>query len=103
MVQNGHVFMKNNIASKKGEHKALSKEIAIDRGIFQGNSLSPTFFCLCFTVISYHIRDLKLGYTLSAPNRRHASHIITHTLKMDDLKIYSTSHQLLKKVIKQAA
>ena len=77
---------------KKGKNRVLSKEIAIERGIFQGDSLSPTLFCLCFTVISYHIRDLKLGYTLGAPSKRHGSQMITHTLLMDDLKIYSTSH-----------
>ena len=87
---------------KKGKNNVLSKEIAIDRGIFQGDSLSPTLFCLCFTVISYHIRDLKLGYTLGAPNKRQGNQIITHTLLMDDLKIYSTSHRLLEKVIKKA-
>ena len=87
---------------KKGKNRVLSKEIAIKRGIFQGDSLSPTLFCLCFTVISYHIRDLKLGYTLGAPSKRHGSQMITHTLLMDDLKIYSTSHQLLEKVIKKA-
>ena len=102
MVENGNVFMKDNIASKQGKNRVLSKEIAIERGIFQGDSLSPTLFCSCFIVISYHIRDLKLGYTLGAPSKRHGSQMIKHTLLMDDLKIYSTSHQLLETVIKKA-
>lgn len=87
---------------KKGNNRALSNDIAIECGIFQGDLLSRTVFCLCFTVISYHIQDLKLGYTLGTPNKRHGSQMITqtHTLLMDDWKIYGTSHQLLEKIIK---
>ena len=42
MVENSNVFMENNFASEKGKNKVLSKEIAIECGIFQGDSLSPT-------------------------------------------------------------
>ena len=79
----------------------LSKEIAIERGIFQGDSVSPTLFCVCFSVMSYDIQDLELGYTLGVPDMRNGGQMITHTLLMDDLKIYSTSYQLLEKVIKK--
>ena len=45
----------------KGKEKILSKEIFIECGIFQGDSLSPTLFGLAF-IISYTIRQMKLGY-----------------------------------------
>ena len=87
----------------KGKEKILSKEIFIECGIFQGDSLSPTLFGLTFIIISYTIRQMKLGYIPGPPGNRNSNQIKTHGLLMDDLKVYSTSHQQLEKVIQQTA
>ena len=87
----------------KGKEKILSEEIDIKCGIFQGDSLSPTLFGLAFIIISYTIRQMKLGYIPRPPGNRNSNQMQTHGLLMDDQKFYSTSHQQLEKVIQQAA
>ena len=65
MTQKSNVNMENNLASfqKKRKEKILAKEIFIECGIFQGDSLSPTLFGLAFTIISYTITDEAWVYT----------------------------------------
>ena len=46
---------------------------------------------------------MKLGYTAGPPGNRNSNQMKTHGLLMDDLKVYSTSHQHLEKVIQQTA
>ena len=87
----------------KGKEGILSKEIFIECGIFQGDSLSPTLFGLAFIIISYTIRQMKLGHMPGPPSNRNSNQMKTHGLLMDDLRVYSTSHQRLEKVIQQAA
>ena len=87
----------------KGKENILSKEIFIECGIFQGDSLSPTLFGLAFIIISYTIRQMKLEHIPGSPGNRNSDQMKTHGLLMDDLKVYSTSHQQLEKVIQQAA
>ena len=81
----------------------MSKEIFIECGIFQGDSLSPTLFGLAFMIISYTIRQMKLGYIPGPPGNRNSNQMKTHGLLMDDLKVYSTSYQQPEKVIQQTA
>ena len=87
----------------KGKENILSEEIFIECGIFQGGSLSLILFCLAFIIISYTIRQIKLGYIPGPPGDRISNQMKTHGLLMDDLNVYSTSQQQLEKVIQQAA
>ena len=87
----------------KGKEKILSEEIFIGCEIFLGDSLSPTSFDLAFIIISYTIRQRELGYIPGPPGNRNSYQMKTHGLLMDDLKVYSTSHQQLEKVIQQVA
>ena len=57
----------------KGKEKILSKEIFIECGIFQGDSLSPTLFGLAFIIVSYTIRQMKLGYIPGPPGNRNSN------------------------------
>ena len=103
MAQKSNVNIENNLASFQRKKKVLSKEIFIECGIYQGDSLSPTLFGLAFIIISYTIRQMKLGYIPGPPGNRNSNQMKTHGLLMDDLKVYSTSHQQLEKVIQQTA
>lgn len=58
--------------------------ITIKRGIFQGDSLSPLWFCLALNPLSTLLEDSKLGYRL-----RRGSSTISHLLYMDDLKLFA--------------
>ena len=70
---------------------------------FQRGSLSPTLFGLAFIIVSYTIRQIKFGYIPGPPGNRNSNQMKTHGLLMNDINVYSTSHQQLEKVIQQAA
>ena len=56
-----------------------SREIKINSGIFQGDSLSPLLFCIALAPLSSLLNKSKYGYKIS-------NAIITHLFYMDDLK-----------------
>lgn len=65
--------------------------VEIRRGIFQGDSLSPMWFCLALNPLSTIIKQSNLGFKLRV-NRQNK---ISHLLFMDDLKLYAeTENQL---------
>ena len=56
-----------------------SGNIKIDRGIFQGDSLSPLLFCLALVPLSNELHNTKHGYKIFDKT-------LTHLFYMDDLK-----------------
>ncbi|MXP61692.1 reverse transcriptase family protein, partial [Pantoea sp. Taur] len=68
--------------------------IPINRGIFQGDSLSPLLFCLALNQLSELLNESGMGYKLG----RNGS-IISHALYMDDLKLYSKNENELANMI----
>lgn len=65
-------------------------EIEIKRGIFQGDSLSPLWFCLALNPLSQQLNNTKFG--LNIKNDKRSICQLTHLLYMDDLKLYSGSN-----------
>ncbi|XP_047501775.1 uncharacterized protein LOC125047544 [Penaeus chinensis] len=57
--------------------------IAIKRGIFQGDSLSPLLFCLSLVPLTNILTSDNLGYVM------HKEHRVSHLLYMDDLKLFA--------------
>lgn len=57
--------------------------IAIRRGIFQGDSLSPLLFCLSLVPLTNMLTSDDQGYTM------HKEHRVSHLLYMDDLKLFA--------------
>ena len=67
------------------------EQIKIERGIFQGDSLSPLWFCLALNPLSTLLEDSGLGYRL-----RRGGQVISHLFYMDDLKLFAqTDSQLI--------
>ena len=58
--------------------------VNIQRGIFQGDSLSPLLFVMCLFPLSLVLRDLNKGFKVD-------DIVISHLLYLDDLKLYSKS------------
>ena len=58
-------------------------ECNIQRGIFQGDSLSPLLFVIAMIPLSRMLNKLSCGYQLEKDGQR-----ISHLLYMDDLKLY---------------
>ena len=92
--------MENNLASFEKKRKAIVQGNFYRMWNFSGRF---TLFGLAFIIISYTIRQMKLGYILGPPGKRNSNQMKTHGLLMDDVKVYSTSHQQLEKVIQHAA
>ena len=61
----------------------LIGECNIQRGIFQGDSLSPLLFVIAMIPLSRMLNKLRCGYQLEKDGQR-----ISHLLYMDDLKLY---------------
>ena len=72
--------------------------IAIRKGIYQGDSLSPALFCLCLFPISLALKRFQ-GYSPGKPRFRDSQCAITHLYYIDDLKMYSSSRKELERML----
>ena len=64
--------------------------VLINRGIFQGDSLSPLLFVMCLAPLSDILTDTQKGYHIS-----NSATVINHLVYMDDLKLYGRSRAVL--------
>lgn len=79
-------------------HTDLETEaINIKRGIFQGDSLSALWFCLCLNPLSRGLNRTGYGATLKVDRN---SKNISHLFFMDDLKIYAACKKHLDSNLK---
>jgi hypothetical protein len=78
-----------------GKDKVQSEWIKIKRGFLQGDSFSPVGFCLSEVPVSMLIQDSD-GYQMGPPGNRIVKR--THSLFIDDLKVYQQNHSKLKMV-----
>ena len=58
-------------------------EVDINRGIFQGHSLSPLIFVICMIPLSLFLRKVKAFYEWDRKEFK-----LNHFLFMDDLKLF---------------
>ncbi|XP_052748311.1 uncharacterized protein LOC128200110 [Galleria mellonella] len=83
--------------------------IKIQRGIFQGDALSPLWFCLALNPLSNMLNSSSVGYPLNYKETDDQSsnmnkNVLNHLLYMDDIKLYAeTENQLnqLTKIVEQ--
>ena len=91
-------FLKNAMKSWRTTLKlnaeannVITDEIHIKRGIYQGDSLSPLWFCLALNPLSNELNQTKLGFDIRV-NRR-TEYQLSHLLYMDDLKLYAKTNK----------
>lgn len=65
----------------------------IRRGIFQGDSLSPTWFCLALNPLSALLDNSGMGYRITKSR-------VSHMLYMDDLKLMAESKAHISSLVK---
>jgi hypothetical protein len=80
-----------------GDQEMKTNMIQILNGIFQGDSLSPLLFCLALNPLSRMLKDSKVGYLV---NRTDKSKMISHLFFMDYIKLYGTTLQTLKTLLR---
>ena len=68
-----------------------AQPIQIGRGIFQGESLSPLFFCIALIPLTNELNRGDCGYQVHRTERK-----ISHLLYMDDLKLLGRNENDLK-------
>ena len=75
-----------------GNDKSVSRWINISCGFLLGDSHSPVGFCLTEILVCILLSETR-GYRMSPRGKREVKK--THTLFMDDLKVYQEGHQQL--------
>lgn len=88
-------LMQNWRTSIQLNQKTLST-INIKRGIFQGDSLSPLWFCLALNPLSLILNNNQMGYR---PNKQNPERL-SHLLYVDDIKLYAETQQHMQSLIK---
>lgn len=77
--------------------------IPIKRGIFQGDSLSALWFCICLNPLSNTLNETAYGFNIKY--EKSVRHKINHLLYMDDIKLYTatkTEHTELLKILEKS-
>ncbi|XP_055842673.1 uncharacterized protein LOC129909623 [Episyrphus balteatus] len=72
---------------------STTREICVRRGLFQGDSFSPLWFCLSLAPLSKLLNESSNGYRIE----REMS--ITHLLYIDDLKLFARSRKHLQSLL----
>jgi hypothetical protein len=68
-----------------------SMQSRINRGIFQGDTLSPLLFCIALIPLTNELNRSKCGYQVYGTERK-----INHLIYMDDLKLIGRSEEELR-------
>ncbi|KAI5718661.1 hypothetical protein M8J77_024813 [Diaphorina citri] len=85
----------NNERNMDNSYHFESDFIPIRRGIFQGDSWSPMWFCLSLNPLSNMLNSTNKGYSLN----RNVEQKITHLLYMDDIKLYAKDKDELRSML----
>ncbi|XP_036334664.1 uncharacterized protein LOC118745244 [Rhagoletis pomonella] len=89
-----------NVTLKLFHNKGLIKPAPIPiRGIFQGDSLSPIWFCLALNPLSSILNASNYGFSLKAP--RVSQYRLSHLLYVDDIKLYAANERQMNTLLEQ--
>ncbi|XP_050679442.1 uncharacterized protein LOC126975555 [Leptidea sinapis] len=91
---------KTTLYLNTNQNTITTREIAIRKGIYQGDSLSPLWFCLALNPLSHLLRDCRAGYRLKHDIQET---IVSHLIYMDDIKLYGKTEMEMKKLIDTTA
>ncbi|XP_047539184.1 uncharacterized protein LOC125072598 [Vanessa atalanta] len=88
-------YWKTTLHLNYGQNTIVTRQIQIKKGIYQGDSLSPLWFCLALNPLSHLLHRCRVGYPLKSIEET----IISHLIYMDDIKLYAKSDKDMKKLI----
>ena len=69
-------------------------EVDVNRGIFQGDSLSPLIFVICMIHLSLLLRKVKASYDWGRKEFK-----LNHLLFMNDLKLFAKSDDQIDSLV----
>lgn len=73
------------------------ENIAIKRGIFQGDSLSPLWFCIALNPLSELLEKENFGYCINKATNQKC--YLSHLMYMDDIKLYAKTQREMKSML----
>ena len=86
---------------RNGNETCKLNQIPIRRGIFQGDTFSPIWFCLALNPLSKMLNESGLGFKLLDGNKN--THTISHLFYMDDLKLFAKNTDELSRLLEITA
>lgn len=84
---------KTNLRLNTPSNQINAGIVQIQRGIFQGDALSPLWFCMALRPLTSFLNSQKKGYSIDREIQ------ISHLWYMDDLKLYSSKKEHLQKLL----
>lgn len=87
---------KTTLHLNNSHNTIITREIGIRKGIYQGDSLSPLWFCLALNPLSSLLHRCRVGYNLKYNDEET---IISHLIYMDDIKLYGKTEKEMKTLI----
>ncbi|KAL1446381.1 hypothetical protein WDU94_013936 [Cyamophila willieti] len=88
---------KTDMIVQKPNRNQERTNFSIECGIFQGDGLSPIWFCMAINALSYLLKRSGMG--VAVKTSRGTEETISHLLYMDDLKIYAKNKQQLTSML----
>ena len=91
VAKNVEVLLRGSMSRWRTEPTANGEmlgEVKIERGIFQGDSLSPLLFVVAMIPLTLVRRKERMGYRFGSAGRK-----INHLLFMDDLKLFGQNEE----------
>ena len=71
-----------------------TEDIKIQRGVFQGDSVSPLLFCICLIHLTEQLNRLNTGYEEHTTKTK-----ISHLIYTYDLKLIAKSEEELQETV----
>ena len=90
-------LIKKNMKNWRVELTAGGKSLAetkIQRGIFQGDTLSPLLFIIAMMPLNHILRKCTAGYKLSRSQEK-----VNHLMYMDDIKLFAKNENELETLL----
>jgi hypothetical protein len=81
-------FWRTTLNLSINNNKLKSEPIQIKRGIYQGDSLSPLWFCLVINPLTNLLNSTGYGFNIRLNNTTLSK--LNHLLYMDDIKLYAS-------------
>jgi hypothetical protein len=82
---------------KAKNNQITSDSIHIQRGIYQGDSLSPLWFCLALNPLCYLLNRTNYGFGINSNNQE--TQRLNHLLYVDDIKLYAATNNELQELL----
>jgi Reverse transcriptase (RNA-dependent DNA polymerase) len=79
-----------------GSQQISTDKVSIKRGLFQGDTFSPLWFCLGLNPLSILLEDSGIGFDIKFGLNEKFK--ISHLFYMDDVKLYASTHAQLKEL-----